>query len=395
MLLRGYYIYTPMKNKNLLVLLGLCVVLVVSGTLLVVHLQKIITEKMQAKHTEQTQTEPAPARRQPAVERPVSSRPAKLLEPVSEFDLQLENTPLENKSPATTAPKEKRVSINPNSPQFIKITKIFEQAFSEQDSRRLPATMMLPSSALPSSSIAFKLAYKLAEKMPNPPTPEEINRLVLSAQKEIQAKPAEKPLPQLKEHTLPTTDISTWEPMDCWRMNLPQDTDRTKLTCYRRADDICAAHPNGRPYVCKRTNDDGYTNYQEDAEQKYLMIHSYDMTHRRQSTRRYYQGNLIFAENRDGPKNSSDMTFFKKDQIIRIQADSSNKVLSTYYLSPKGTYRHEGPNPAMPSKIGSWTKINNDVFINDTRVFTLPSETKAPDLCQMFENFCTLRPLKS
>ena len=194
-----------MKNKNLLVLLGLCVVLVVSGTLLVVHLQKIITEKMQAKHTEQTQTEPAPARRQPAEERPVSSRPAKLLEPVSEFDLQLENTPLENKSPATPAPKKKRVSINPNSPQFIKITKIFEQAFSEQDSRRLAATMMLPSSALPSSSIAFKLAYKLAEKMPNPPTPEEINRLVLSAQKEIQAKPAEKPLPQRKENTLAKT----------------------------------------------------------------------------------------------------------------------------------------------------------------------------------------------
>lgn len=394
MLSRGYYIYTPMKNKNLLVLLGLCVVLVVSGTLLVVHLQKIITEKMQAKHTEQMQTEPAPARRQPAEERPVSSRPAKLLEPVSEFDLQLENTPLENKSPATTAPKKKRVSINPNSPQFIKITKIFEQAFSEQDSRRLAATMMLPSSALPSSSIAFKLAYKLAEKMPNPPTPEEINRLVLSAQKEIQAEPAEKPLPQLKEHTLPTTDISTWEPTDCKHINLPKDAVRTNLTCYRRADDICAAHPNGRPFICLREDVDTRIRYEEDALQKYLKIEFLNKTDQQKITRRYYDGKLTAEEHRDLKKGITHEFFIQKDQIVWIKWDNRGMGLFTYYFKYDFTYRLEGQN-YVPPKTGTWTKVGNDVFINNQKVLTLPDAEPAPDLCQIFENFCTLRPLKS
>lgn len=393
-----------MKNKTILFFLILGIILLVSSTLLVVEVHNIISRQIQQKKANQTQIQKPkqwqkktqPPATLPTEEENYSSRPAGILEPISPIDLQIENIGIEKKPSTGTAPKHTYISINAQDKLFISISSIFQESFSKQDSNRLAATMLATKGRVGSGLfVVYKLANKLAEKMPNPPSPEKINHLLSLAEKQILQMKAETPRPQLKEHPLPTTDISTWQPIDCWRMNLPQDVERTDLTCYRRADDICAAQPNGRPYVCMRKNNNGYTIYQEDAEQKYLRIHSYDLTHNRQSVRRYYQGNLIFEENRDVPKNSSDKTFFEKDQIIRIQADSSNKVLSTYYLSPKGTYRHEGPNPAMPSKMGSWIKMNNDVFINDTRVFTLPSETKAPDLCQMFENFCTLRPLKS
>lgn len=184
------------------------------------------------------------------------------------------------------------------------------------------------------------------------------------------------------------TTVAQWTEGPCANAVLPPDSPQN-LTCRWGDKGFCAFFDNGRPFFCRTNN----------AQKRYKLNRwgtSITVTQKTPlgqplSERYYANDKLARATDYDAKNNLVTQVWFDGNNSFRLtQTDNNGKVLDKYYFHAGKPYvRYPGGND-MGEINGPWELKNEQIFTDGKPLYTLPGPKLAPDVCMIFNGYCSL-----